>query len=113
LRVALTGRERADPGATVAAFRAANPGFTADEHELNDWGYRLMGFGKPRSALAVLKLTAELYPASGNAFDSLGEAYAANGDTGSAITAYERSLALDPSNKNAVQWLEKLKKSPG
>ncbi len=111
LRVALTGQERADPAATVAAFRAANSGFTADEHELNDWGYRLLAFGKPRSALAVLKLTADLHPTSGNAFDSLGEAYAANGDKASAIAAYDRSLVLDPANKNAVQWLAKLKKS--
>lgn len=112
LRAALAGREGADPAAAVAVFRAANPGFTADEHELNDWGYRLMAFGKPRSALAVLKLTAELYPASGNAFDSLGEAYAANGDSASAVTAYSKSLALDPANSNAVQRLEKLKKQP-
>jgi hypothetical protein len=110
LRAALSGQEGVDPAATVARFRAANPGFTADEHELNDWGYRLLAFGKPRSALAVLKLTAELNPTSGNAFDSLGEAYAANGDTVSAIAAYEKSLALDPANKNAVQRLEKLKK---
>lgn len=113
LRAAMTGQERADPAATVAAFRKANPGFTADEHELNDWGYRLMGFGKPRSALAVLKLTADLNPGSGNVFDSLGEAYAANGDSASAIAAYSRSLVLDPANKNAAQWLEKLKKQPG
>ncbi len=110
LRAALSGQEGLDPAATVTRFRAANPGFTADEHELNDWGYRLLAFGKPRSALAVLKLTADLNPASGNAFDSLGEAYAANGDTVSAIAAYEKSLALDPANKNAVQRLEKLKK---
>lgn len=113
LRAALTGQEGADPDAAVAAFRAAHPGFAADEHELNDWGYRLLAFGKPRSALAVLKLVADLYPASGNAFDSLGEAYAANGDTALAIAAYNRSLALDPGNKNAAQWLERLKKSPG
>jgi len=113
LRAALTGQEGADPAAAVTAFRVANPGFTADEHELNDWGYRLLGFGKPRSALAVLKLTAELYPSSGNAFDSLGEAYAANGDSAAAITAYRRSLALDPSNKNAAEWLKRLEESAG
>ncbi len=113
LRAALTGQEGGDPAAVVAKFRAANPGFKPDEHELNDWGYRLMGFGKPRSGLAVLKLTAELYPASGNAFDSLGEAYAANGDKAAAIAAYRKSLALDPANKNATTWLEKLEKSPG
>lgn len=111
LRVALTGQEGADPAATVSAFRAANPGFSADEHELNDWGYRLLAFGKPRSALAVLKLTADLYPASGNAFDSLGEAYAANGDKASAIVAYRKSLDLDPANKNAENWLKRLEKS--
>jgi len=113
LRAALTRQEGADPAATVTAFRAADPGFTADEHELNDWGYRLLGSGKPRSALAVLKLTAELYPASGNAFDSLGEAYAANGDNVAAITAYRRSLALDPGNKNAIERLKRLEKPAG
>lgn len=110
LRAALTGQEGGDPSASVAAFRAAHPGFRADEHALNDWGYRLLAFGKPRSALAVLKLTADLYPASGNAFDSLGEAYATNGDKASAIDAYRRSLALDPSNKNAEAWLKRLEK---
>ncbi|USQ98145.1 serine hydrolase [Caulobacter sp. RL271] len=113
LRAALTGQEGADPSATVTAFRAANPGFNADEHELNDWGYRLLAFGKPRSALAVLKLTADLYPASGNAFDSLGEAYATNGDKPSAIVAYRRALELDPTNKNAETWLKRLEKSGG
>lgn len=113
LRAALAGQEGADPAATTAAFRAAHPGFAADEHELNDWGYRLLAFGKPRSALAVLKLTADLYPASGNAFDSLGEAYAGNGDTASAIVAYRKALTLDPTNKNAAGWLERLEKQPG
>lgn len=113
LRAALTGQEGAEPAAAVAAFRATHPGFTADEHELNDWGYRLLGFGKPRSALAVLKLTTDLYPTSANAFDSLGEAYAANGDTVAAIGAYRRSLALDPTNKNAAGWLQRLEKPVG
>jgi len=112
LRAALSGREEGDPASTVAAFRAANPDFLADEHELNDWGYRLLAFGKPRSALAVLKLTADLNPTSGNAFDSLGEAYAVNDDIASAIAAYDKSLALDPANTNAVQRLDKLKKRP-
>ena len=112
LRAALNGQEGLDPAATITRFRAANPDFAADEHELNDWGYRLLAFGKPRSALAVLKLTADLNPTSANAFDSLGEAYAVNGARASAIAAYDKSLALDPANKNAAQWLEKLKKPP-
>ena len=108
LRAALVDQEDRDPSAAVARFVAARPGFTAPEHELNDWGYRLLAFGKPRTALAVLKLTAGLHPASGNAFDSLADAYEANGDKVAAIANYRRSLALDPANRNAMQRLEKL-----
>lgn len=108
LREALSGQEEADPAATVARFVAARPDFRADEHELNDWGYRLLAFGKPRTALAVLKLTAALNPGSGNAFDSLAEAYQVNGDRAAAIANYRRSLALDPANRNAAQRLETL-----
>lgn len=112
LRAALVGGEGGDPDAVVARFRAAHAGFTADEHELNDWGYRLLAFGRPRTALAVLKLTADLHPDSGNAFDSLGEAYAVNGDTAAAIGAYRRALQLDPANKNAVTRLQRLESAP-
>lgn len=108
LRAALADQEDHDPSAAAARFVAATPGFTASEHELNDWGYRLLAFGKPRTALAVLKLTADLHPASGNAFDSLADAYEANGDKAAAITNYQRSLVLDPANRNAAQRLEKL-----
>jgi len=108
LRTALADQEDRDPQIAVTRFVAATPGFTAPEHELNDWGYRLLAFGKPRTALAVLKLTADLHPASGNAFDSLADAYEANGDKAAAIANYRRSLALDPTNRNAAQRLEKL-----
>jgi len=108
LRAALAEQEDRDPQIAVTRFLAATPGFTAPEHELNDWGYRLLAFGKPRTALAVLKLTADLHPASGNAFDSLADAYEANGDKAAAIANYRRSLALDPTNRNAAQRLEKL-----
>ena len=108
LRAALADQEDRDPSAAVARFVAATPGFTAPEHELNDWGYRLLAFGKPRTALAVLKLTTDLHPASGNAFDSLADAYEVNGDKVAAIANYRRSLALDPTNHNAVQRLTKL-----
>jgi tetratricopeptide (TPR) repeat protein len=50
----------------------------------------------------------ELYPDSGNAFDNLGEAYAANGNTDLAIAAYRKSVALNPENLNAVAQLAKL-----
>jgi tetratricopeptide (TPR) repeat protein len=76
------------------------------ETELNDWGYRLLASGQPRQALEVLKIVPILYSGSSNAYDSLREAYAANGDKVDAITNYRRSLELDPKNTNALQWLE-------
>lgn len=115
LRSAVTGREGEDLAPVIARFRA-DPDFRPPETELNDWGYRLLAFGKPRTALAVLKLTADLYPTSGNAFDSLAEAYQVNGKTALAISNYRRSLQLDPGNTNAVNRLKKLvpeAKQPG
>lgn len=94
--------------AVVAELRRQDPNFRPDENELNDWGYRLLSYGKPQAALSVLKLGAELYPASGNAYDSLADAYDVNGDRARAIENYRRSLQLDPKNSNATRRLEKL-----
>jgi cytochrome c-type biogenesis protein CcmH/NrfG len=55
-----------------------------------------------------MEIISFLYPQSSNAYDSLGEAYAANGDKANAIASYRRSLELDPKNSNAEKWLEKL-----
>lgn len=85
-----------------------NPSAVFPEAELNDWGYRLLGSGRPHEALKVLALVADFYPKSGNAWDSLGEAYAANGKREEAIAAYRRSLELDRSNRNAEERLRKL-----
>jgi CubicO group peptidase (beta-lactamase class C family) len=111
LRVALAGREGEDVSPIIARLRQ-DPTFKPAEVELNDWGYRLLAFGKPRTALAVLKLAADLYPASGNAFDSLADAYEANGDRAAAIANYRRSLELDPKNTNATDRLKKLESGP-
>ena len=50
------------------------------------------------------------HPASANAYDSLVEACLANSLTAEAVENHEKSLALDPSNSNAVRMLERLKK---
>jgi cytochrome c-type biogenesis protein CcmH/NrfG len=78
------------------------------EAELNDWGYRLLGAGRRREALVVLQMVSELYPESGNAWDSLGEAQAASGNHALAIAAYEKAVQLDPRNENAKMQIRKL-----
>ena len=108
LRAELEARGFDDVPAAVAELRRRDPDFRPDEIELNDWGYRLLANGKPQAALSVLKLGAELYPTSGNAFDSLADAYDVNGDRALAIENYRQSLRLDPKNANAMRRLEKL-----
>jgi tetratricopeptide (TPR) repeat protein len=79
-----------------------------DEAELNALGYQLLGSKNFKEAIRIFQLNVEAYPQSGNAYDSLAEAYMDNGDTRLAIANYQRSLQLDPSNSNAIQMLKKL-----
>ncbi len=112
LRAALEAKGYADADTVLAGVKRADPGFAPPEAELNDWAYRLLASGRVREALAVMKLISGMFPDSGNAWDSLGEAYAANGDHAQAVSAYRRSLQLDPANKNAGRWLAKLGAPP-
>lgn len=98
--------------ATYQDFKARDPGFEIAEPELNRWGYQRLAAGDTRMAVGVLKLATELHPDSWNAFDSLGEAYAANGDKTLAIAAYRQSLVLNPKNGNGVAQLKALGAAP-
>jgi glyoxylase-like metal-dependent hydrolase (beta-lactamase superfamily II) len=79
------------------------------EGEFNALGYQLMQENKPQQALVLFKANAVVHPQSWNAFDSLAEAFMKAGDHAQAILHYERSLALNPGNKNGIEMLEKLK----
>ena len=78
------------------------------ESELNGLGYALLRMKKIDEAVKVLELNAEAYPRSANVYDSLGEAYAAQGNREKAIANYKKSLELDPGNVNAAEQLRKL-----
>jgi thiol-disulfide isomerase/thioredoxin len=81
----------------------------SNESELNACGYVLMAQGNLREAITVLRINANLFPQSANCWDSLGEAYAKDGQKDKAIQAYEYVLELDPKNENAKVQLVKLK----
>jgi CubicO group peptidase (beta-lactamase class C family) len=108
LRVALEERGYGAADAVAADLVRRDPAIRWNEAELNDWGYRLLSSGRPREALAILQLTANLFPASGNAQDSLAEAFAVNRRPADAIVHYRRSLELDPANDNARRRLQRL-----
>jgi tetratricopeptide (TPR) repeat protein len=76
---------------------------------MNELGYALLRRAKRAEAVAAFTLNVDAFPRSANAQDSLGEAYAAAGDTARAIASYERSLELDPDNANAARKLEALR----
>jgi cytochrome c-type biogenesis protein CcmH/NrfG len=78
------------------------------EARLNDVGYSLLREKRTADAIAVFKVNVELYPQSANAYDSLGEAYMANGEKELAVASYKKSLELDPKNQNAANMLKKL-----
>ena len=64
------------------------------------------------SALAVFILNTEHFPEAFNTWDSLGEACLVKGDSARAIANYEKSLALNPDNANAREYLERLRRRP-
>lgn len=79
--------------------------FSEAETAFNSLGYYLLQNGKVNDAIAILKFNAEEYPESANTYDSLGEAYLADGNIEKAKKNYQKSLELDQGNQNAVDML--------
>lgn len=80
------------------------------EGEVNAAGYDLLSSGKTAEAIEMFRVNVQEFPASGNAYDSLAEAYLKNGNKDLAIENYKRSVQLDPANENGKQILERLLK---
>jgi hypothetical protein len=82
--------------------------YNFDEDELNNLGYQLIRVNKFKEAIRIFQLNVEAFPKSGNAYDSLAEGYMDDGDKGQAVANYQKSLQLNPKNRNAVLMLQKL-----
>ena len=80
------------------------------EREVNGYGYALMARGNLDAAIRLFELNTESYPNSFNTWDSLAESYMNKGRTADAIKNYEKSLAINPSNQNAVDMIAKIRK---
>lgn len=92
----------------LRAFGQRPPGTQVLEHLLNDAGYELLGNDDHQKAVEVFAVNTKLFPASANAFDSLGEACWHAGRTKEALAHYRRSLELDPQNGNAEEAIAAL-----
>lgn len=80
-----------------------------NEHELNMYGYSFLWNNKVEDALLIFKLIVNEFPKSANAFDSLGEAYFKLGKKEKALECYQKSLAMNPENFNAEDYIERIK----
>ncbi|MCC9019845.1 MULTISPECIES: serine hydrolase domain-containing protein [Flavobacterium] len=78
------------------------------EDDLNNFGYNLFNKKLTDLSVQIFALNCSEYPASANAFDSLGEIYEAIGQLVPAKENYLKSLELNPKNENAVQMLVKI-----
>ncbi len=85
------------------------PSELLEENILNSLGYAALANKDITGAIHFFALNVAFHPASSNVYDSLGEAYMDAGNKKQAIKNYERSLALDPGNDNAMRMLKKLK----
>lgn len=93
----------------LQVIRGENPGgYVLRESELNILGYQLLDADKQPEAVAIFQMIVELFPNSFNAYDSLGDAYLAIGQSDKARAAYEQSLQLNPENTYTKEKIEKL-----
>lgn len=81
-----------------------------DDSELNSLGYSLMGNKRLEDAIEIFKLNIEIFPQSGNLYDSLGEAYFNKDDKVNALINYKKAFELDPKNSGAKAMIEQLGK---
>lgn len=94
---------------TLEQMVAAHPGsYALREAELNRLGYELLQSKEISAAIRIFEMNVRLYPASFNAYDSLGDAYVAQGNKVEAKNCFEKALELNPQYDAARQKLSNL-----
>lgn len=81
----------------------------AREDYVNSLGYRLLPLDR-KKAIELFEFNVQSYPKSANVYDSLAEAYMADGRHDLAIKYYEKALEVDPNYPNAKAAAEVIRK---
>ncbi|WP_108868770.1 serine hydrolase [Aquimarina aquimarini] len=76
--------------------------------ELNGLGYDLLSSKKVNESIEIFKLAVSEFPDNANVYDSLGEAYYKNKQYDLALLNYNKSLVLNPKNRNAEEIIKKI-----
>jgi CubicO group peptidase (beta-lactamase class C family) len=82
--------------------------FLFNERAINALGYTLLEEKKIGEAVQIFQFNVQAYPESWNVYDSLGEAYLADGDTSQAVRYYRKSVEMNPDNEAGKKILETL-----
>lgn len=82
--------------------------FDFSENELNTLGYQLLNLKRTKDAIEIFNLNAEMFPASANVYDTLGEAYLSDGQKEPALANYKKAIEIDLTNANALQIVKRL-----
>jgi len=80
----------------------------AVENVVNSYGYRVLGENRTKDAIEIFRLNTEAFPNEYNTWDSLAEAYLADGQRELAIRYYRKVLALRPGDENATRMLRQI-----
>lgn len=88
--------EKAGRGDETADILARAEEMASSEAEVNQLGYIYLQGGDVDRAIAVFQRNVDDHPDSWNVWDSLGEAWAAQGDTAKAVSFYGKALEMAP-----------------
>jgi len=79
----------------------------ATEAEMNAYGYQLIGEGRAEDAIVIFRKNVEDHPESWNAYDSLAEAYASQGNKAAARRYYQKALTFvdDEQQKKRIETI--------
>jgi imidazolonepropionase-like amidohydrolase len=82
------------------------------ENVINSYGYRVLGERRIKEAIDIFLLNTEAFPGEYNTWDSLAEAYLADGQRDLAIKYYRKVLELRPGDENATRMLRQIGATP-
>ncbi|MDP9955463.1 CubicO group peptidase (beta-lactamase class C family) [Epilithonimonas hungarica] len=102
---------------TLESLRKDTLNYYLSENEMNALGYDFMGNNNPyhlpekhfyKQAIESFKTNTDLFPNSWNTYDSYAEALLESGQKEEAVKMYQKSIDLNPDNKNGRKVLEGL-----
>ena len=76
------------------------------ESDLNQFGYEVLQEGRAKDAVVIFQMNVDEYPASANTYDSLSDAYLADGKNAEALKFAERALEKLAADTTAPEELK-------